>query len=72
MKIQAIHQIEITSRCNLRCKYCVHPKMVREKGDMDRETYIKSLEWSAHFHKLNNQEELNLAGIGESTMHTNL
>jgi len=30
---QQIHQIEITSRCNLRCKYCVHPHMERAKVD---------------------------------------
>jgi hypothetical protein len=63
--IRAIHQIEMTSRCNLRCKYCAHPKMERPKVDMDDRTYAKSLWWASQLHG----RELNLAGIGESTMH---
>lgn len=63
--IRAIHQIEMTSRCNLACKYCVHPKMPRAKQDMDDATFAKALLWAKHF----GGAELNLAGIGESTMH---
>lgn len=69
MNIQAIHQIEITSRCNLACRYCAHPKMTRAKVDMDAETYERALYWAARFVKAGTQGELNLAGIGESTMH---
>lgn len=64
-----IHQIEITSRCNLRCRYCVHPKMPRAKIDMDEATFVRSLMWVQHYRWRNTQGELNLAGIGESTMH---
>ena len=67
--INAIHQIEITSRCNLRCKYCPHPKMQRAKIDMDMDTYQKALGWVSYFVRKGTQKELNLAGIGESTMH---
>jgi hypothetical protein len=63
--IRAIHQIEMTSRCNLRCRYCAHPKMARPKIDMDDATYAKSLWWASQLRGT----ELNLAGIGESTMH---
>lgn len=63
--VRAIHQIEMTSRCNLRCKYCAHPKMVRPKIDMDDVTYAKALLWARQLPG----DELNLAGIGESTMH---
>jgi hypothetical protein len=63
--VTAIHQIEMTSVCNLRCKYCVHPKMPRAKRDMDEATYLRALQWAAYFGK----GELNLAGIGESTVH---
>lgn len=69
MNINAIHQIEITSRCNLRCKYCPHPKMQRAKIDMTMETYRKALSWVSEFVHNGTQHELNLAGIGESTMH---
>jgi hypothetical protein len=67
--LQQIHQIEITSRCNLRCVYCVHPTMAREKKDMDRETFSRALHWALHFQNAGTQGSINLAGIGESTMH---
>lgn len=63
--IRTIHQIEMTSRCNLRCRYCVHPTMARAKQDMDEATYAKTLQWARRLPG----RELNLAGIGESTMH---
>jgi hypothetical protein len=63
--VRAIHQIEMTSRCNLRCRYCCHPKMARPKIDMDDLTYAKALLWARQMPG----PELNLAGIGESTMH---
>ena len=63
--IRAIHQIEMTSRCNLRCRYCAHPTMARVKADMDDATFAKALLWARQLPS----HELNLAGIGESTMH---
>jgi len=70
--MNTIHQIEITSRCNLRCKYCVHPHMKRAKEDMNIEIFERSLFWVRRFVELGTQgSELNLAGIGESTMHPN-
>lgn len=69
MKVIRIHQIEITSRCNLACRYCVHPKMTRPKGDMLRDVYQRALELAKHCVNKFGQMELNLAGIGESTMH---
>lgn len=67
--VREVHQIEITSRCNLRCVYCVHRQMPRSKDDMSRATFAKALEWAAAFVKAGSQRSLNLAGIGESTMH---
>jgi hypothetical protein len=64
-----IHQVEITSRCNLRCRYCVHPTMERAKEDMTPETFTAAIGWAAKFRKQGTQGSLNLAGIGESTMH---
>lgn len=70
MNIQSIHQIEITSRCNLRCKYCVHPTMDRPKQDMDDDTWKQSLDLVKYFIAKGTQgHELNLCGIGESTLH---
>jgi len=67
--LASIHQIEITSRCNLRCKYCVHPTMARAKQDMTPEHYVKAIKWAQIFKQRGTQGSLNLAGIGESTMH---
>lgn len=67
--IRAIHQIEMTSQCNLRCRYCTHPKMPRPKIHMDAETYAKALKWVKFFQARKAHHELNLAGIGESTLH---
>lgn len=71
--VVGIHQIEMTSRCNLRCKYCVHPKMARPKVDMDDATYRQTLDVTSRLLAAQpagrKQKELNLAGIGESTMH---
>lgn len=73
--ITSLHQIEITSRCNLRCIYCPSPAIVagkypnRQAVDMSRETYERALEWVAYFIRKGTQGELNLAGIGESTIH---
>jgi hypothetical protein len=70
-RVSAIHQIEMTSRCNLRCQYCTHPKMPRPKMDMDDRTYRRSLDLAAACYAARPEHinELNLAGIGESTMH---
>lgn len=72
--LRQIHQVEITSRCNLRCRYCVHPTMKRAKQDMDLETYVKAISWAKILRDGLPPDErraygLNLAGIGESTMH---
>lgn len=67
--IQQIHQIEITSRCNLRCKYCAHPTMTRAKMDMTWEHFTRAIHLAKFCKDHGTQGSLNLAGIGESTMH---
>jgi hypothetical protein len=75
--VTSVHQIEITSRCSLKCVYCPSPRIVRGDyadkgrvaGDMTRENYVRALEWVAHYVGQGTQTELNLAGIGESTIH---
>jgi uncharacterized Fe-S cluster-containing radical SAM superfamily protein len=36
--------IELTSRCNMRCRFCPHPVLKREKKDMPHEHVLKILE----------------------------
>lgn len=67
--VTALHQIEITSVCNLRCKYCVHPTMSRAKAHMSMETFSSALRLVYHYKRYHGQHELNLCGIGESTVH---
>jgi len=67
--LRDIHQIEMTSHCNLRCKYCPSPHLGREKLHMSEATFLRSLQWAKYFKTRGTQGEINLAGIGESTMH---
>ena len=62
--IRQIHQIEITSRCNLKCRYCPSYRL-----DMTRGIYWKALQHAAAYQRRFGIAELNLAGIGESTLH---
>lgn len=64
-----VHQIEMTSRCNLRCRYCPHPKMPRAKVDMTREIWDQSLKQASRCVRWYGQDELNIVGLGESTLH---
>lgn len=68
-RVHSIHQIEISSRCNFRCKYCVHKNMPREKKDMSFDLFCKVLDKVDFFVKSGTQHEINLAGIGESTLN---
>lgn len=67
--ITRISQVEITSRCNLRCKYCPHPTMAREKQDMSDEVFERTLYWLGEFQRQGTQGNINLHHFGESTLH---
>lgn len=73
--VTAIHQVEISSRCNLRCRYCTSPAIVdgkypnRKALDMTRAHFERALEWVRFYMRQGSQTDLNLAGIGESTVH---
>jgi hypothetical protein len=67
--LREIHQIEMTSHCNLRCKYCPSPHLARPKLHMTEANWRRSLHWVGQFRERGTQGELNIAGIGESTMH---
>lgn len=67
--IQSLHQIELTSRCNLRCSYCPSPKLGRPSVDMTWDHYLRALQHVRHYVQAGTQAHLNLAGIGESTIY---
>lgn len=67
-----LHQIEVTSRCNLACRYCLHPILTRPKQDMAAETWQAAMRWLRHFVAAGTQGELVLSGTGEPTLHPRL
>ena len=67
-----IHQIELTSRCNLRCQYCAHPTMGRAKQDMPVDVFRRAIRIAGQCVAQGWQNSINLAGIGESTMRDDL
>lgn len=77
--VRTIHQIEITTRCNLRCKYCPHPKQAKLRNqapmDMTREMFERALVWARELNGAWAQAgnyamaELSLTGIGEALLH---
>lgn len=75
LAIRSLHQIELTSRCNLRCAYCPSPQIVaglhpgRPAVDLSMALFERALEHVAHYVQRGTQSDLNLAGIGESTIH---
>lgn len=71
VKVRSVYQIEVSSECNLRCKYCMHPNLQRPKQHMKYRTFVKALEWVKHFRNKDPlvQREISLTGLGEAIMH---
>lgn len=68
-RVRQLHQMELSSKCNLRCVYCPSRSLPRPKIFMSLEHVEKGLRWVGRFRDRGWQGDLNLAGIGESTMH---
>jgi len=67
--IREIHEIELSSICNLSCRYCPHPKLERPKEHMSWETFERTLEHVAYYVEKGTQGEVSLTGIGEAILH---
>jgi len=73
--VRSIHQIEVTTRCNLRCVYCPSPiqPQLRNQAPMDmtRATFERALEWAVALNDRRDDErgELSLTGVGEALLH---
>lgn len=67
--VREVHQIELTTRCNLRCRYCPSPQKLRAHEDMTWETFEAALALVAFYVQQGTQGELSLTGIGESLLH---
>jgi len=77
--VRSIHQVEISTRCNLRCVYCPSRHLDkpiedggsgRAKIDITAEHYTRALEWAKYFEEQGTQGELALTGIGEALLHS--
>jgi radical SAM family protein len=71
--ITAVHQVEVTTFCSLRCVYCPSPKLEQHRGQpkmhMDLDVFARTLEWAKHFETKGTQGELSITGIGETLLH---
>lgn len=70
--IREVHELELTSLCNLKCVYCPHPVLQRVKGDMTRDVFERALLHVDHYVRAGTQGELSLTGIGEALMYPEL
>lgn len=70
--LEDFSNVEVTSRCNLTCGYCIHPGMPRPKIDMAEDTWDATKAWLRYFCAHGTQKELNLSGTGEPTLHPEL
>lgn len=68
--VRDVHQIELSTFCNLRCKYCPHfPELPRKKEHMGWDTFVRSMDLVRYFVRQGTQTELSLTGIGEAMLH---
>ena len=67
MNLTNIHQIEASSVCDLKCKYCIHPIMKRKKQLMDQDTFTQAMSWVLYLRSMRggHQQEVALTGVGE-------
>lgn len=72
-RVLRICNIETTTHCNLRCKYCPSPKLEQLRGQahmhMALDVYEQTLEWCAWYYERGTQGGVYLHGVGETTMH---
>lgn len=74
--LQTITTIELSSKCNLSCLYCIN-RLIAKNSDrtpciMSDEVFDLSLSWLDKLCKAGTQKEVNLNGNGESTLDPKL
>lgn len=76
--VTSVHQIEVSSNCNLRCVYCPSATLDkpiaeggfgRAKEDMSMATFERALVHAAHYQGEGTQDELALTGLGEAVLN---
>jgi hypothetical protein len=66
---RTLQQIEVTTRCQLHCTYCLQPRLTRPRQDISAADWTAALGWVEHFVKRGTQGELVLFGTGEPFLH---
>ena len=74
--LKTITTIELSSKCNLKCLYCVN-RLITKNSDrkpqiMSKKVFDRSLYWLEKLCQLGTQKEVNLNGNGESTLDPDL
>ena len=71
MKITTINTIELSSKCDNHCEYCPASEQhkFRETGFMSMDTFARAIDWALKYAREGTQREINLFGIGESTLN---
>jgi organic radical activating enzyme len=81
--VTSVHQIELSSRCNLRCTYCPSKDLAkpldlpmadgggfgREKTDITEAHFARAIAHAQYHEQQGTQGELALTGIGEALLH---
>jgi hypothetical protein len=67
--IREVHELELSSICNLACVYCPHPHLKRAKDHIGWDTFERALLHVEHYVGAGTQGELSLTGIGEAILH---
>jgi len=73
--LRSIHQIEVTTFCNLRCRYCPSPQQEKLRQQkpmhMDRRVFERALDWAVALNDRRDDKrgELSLTGVGEALLH---
>ena len=73
--LRSIHQIELTTHCQLKCEYCPLPIQETLRGQkamhMERRVFERALDWVEALNDRRDDAlgELSLTGIGEALLH---
>lgn len=75
IKLKTINTLELSSICNMACLYCTNRLMEqngRKREIMSDEVFKLSLTWLSRLVARGTQKEVNINGIGESTLDPSL
>lgn len=65
-KEPVLANIEITTRCNLKCAYCARSVLKRQGSDMPKEMFSRVLDLLPHAYRIT------IVGLGEPLLHPNI